>query len=1395
MADTTPNGYEQPEAENGLNGQELPIVEHAQEIKDTAREKDSFIVVGETGSGKTTQIPLMLREIIGPEDKIAITQPRRVAARSVARYVSEQVGCRIGEEVGYTVRFEDITTEGTQVNFMTGGILLRKMQNDPMLREYSVVMVDEVHERSLDIDLTLGLLKKAQAARAEAGLEPLKIVVASATLEKEKLAKYFDDSPVVEVPGRLHTVDVHYEDRDLYDYTQAAAERVGAIVDSGKEGDILIFMPGAVEIGKTIAQVERLGLEDTVILPLHGQLSAEEQDRIFDQSDPRRKIIVSTNIAETSVTVPGVRHVIDSGLINQMEFDPQTGIESLVTRRHAKSGCVQRGGRAGRVAPGDCYRLYTEADFNERPDFQTPEIQRLNLARVVLTMKNIGIDEVESFDFIDPPDKAALTQAVNTLRTLGAINELGKLTDVGKVMAELPLDPHIARMVIEAEKYGCVEQLCTIAAFLGGRSVFVRPRDKAPEADAAHQKFRAESSDFLTFLNVWKQHEANRFDYNWARDNFLNAKALAEVRDVRYQLFRALSRNGIRAVENEDPEAIGKSIAAGLVENLLQYNSRHSYRRIRDDETGIYIHPSSVTFGGDPRYIVPAEIVQTSKTFARVCQVVKPEWIRGIAPQLVREEVRGASYDPSTDQVLQSFDLYLKGSYNSYLSEQREIKGEAAVSVFAQALASGDIDLPFVTHNKGVLAQLKDLYIRSAGETEQPLSTEQLAEIYRGRLQSIGSRKGLEAALAAGTLDLTLKLDEYMPAEVREQITSSNPDTVRIGDVAYRVAYADRGYGTDRFSARIRVPAAQIFSLSDMPSIPSGKAITIEVIDKEGGMYSQFQGRDLDELKTKSKDFLARQQWDNWRYTQPSEILQQRLANFDPASESPTLPERLPYGTDPQTGEPLYAYPAVTVESSYYSGNTYYVGYYATEKEALEAQTRFEKVKTQALEKQRIEQERLELLPQVIAQHRGVQSALDAITYDTYESAGLTYYEWDRLKEQLRQATYGMESNPRNAQETLQQIQQRITEAAERKREQEQQVAQEAQALREQEETGEVLTNFGGHFRVMGSTGQREYWVIQPDGTTREPDQVDYRKRYSSEGEKLWQVVQPDELAITWSKGSTGSDHEFSVAKLPVGELTPEQLETVRRLQQGIEQNWEGRRSMSGVESPPVGQGWGLGSVERSTESGLSQEELDNSPFADAILRARVTPPSAANADRRAEQQDLAQTTPRAPSNERRFEQPAVPTALLAGIQARDTASLLEEVETLMQRNTKPRKRALIQATLIDRGPEEMAAAKISEAEFPVIFEQLRQARLEAERGYDDTTEQGLRTTLRGVENMYSALKASRSELAREYIGESPEEVQRFQRIFISLVQDRERAPRDNELPGLVEQAVDQMTS
>lgn len=1040
--------FETPKAERtDQPGPSLPIREYAGEIQETVRAQSTSVIVGPTGSGKTTQIPLIVREAVPPEAKVAVSQPRRVAARSVARYVAGQVGCRIGQEVGFQVRFEDRTTEGTRVNFMTDGILLRKLQGDPLLRDYAVVMVDEAHERSLNIDFSLGLLKRAQRLRVAAGLEPLKIIVASATLEKEKFAAYFEDSPVVEVPGRLYPIDVHYEDRLPMDYTKAAAQKVKDIVEQNKPGDILVFMPGFEEIKRTAQWIEEMGVADIAVLPLYGDMSAEDQDRIFEDM-PTRKVIIATNIAETSVTVPGVRHVIDSGFIKQMEFDPQAGIEALVARAHAKSGCIQRAGRAGRVAPGECWRLYPEADFEKRPEFQTPEIKRSNLAHVVLMMKQIGIEDVKSFEFIDPPEVQILDSALDTLKTLGALDEQERLTEIGELMADLPLEPERARMVIEAQKHNCVESVCTIASFLGGRPVLTRPKDKEVEADRAHQQFKVPGSDFLTLLKVWQAYMANDFRDGWARENSLNSKVLAEVRQVRYQLLRSLRRNGVHASDIEDPEAIGKAIVAGRIGNLMEYSGRHAYRRVKDDRGGFYLHPGSTAFGREPQLFVCDEVTRTTKPFARTIQEVKPEWLREVAPQLTREELGEVRYDPAADQVVQKVAVFLKGSYRELLAEQRAVAGEKATRVFAEALAAGRIELPFVRANKETIDALNDVWRRAEGNISGmtgQFSRDSLTAWYVQRLGAIASRQALEQAVASGNVDLAVRLDDLIAPEQRAAIVARNPDTVMLSGKECRVVYS-HSY-TGKFTATVRTTAADVLRLEGQPTLPSGRGLTFEVVVNEHDAYAQFSGTDAAEVRDKTRQLLIKRQWDQWRLSgkAPSP---QRLEKVGALGELPQLPEPMEYGRDPSTGEVLFAHPAVVVEAGY-GGDTFAVKYFASRQDAEDAQTKARTAIEQALTARRQKDERGRFLTQARELLAKVEGIFGTIRYSDTERYDLSAVYWEDLATQIRSAKRTLETETQQALKLLQTVDRRLADALSHKERRDQAQAKAQQAIGE----------------------------------------------------------------------------------------------------------------------------------------------------------------------------------------------------------------------------------------------------------------------------------------------------------------------------------------------------------
>ena len=640
------------------NYDHLPVANCRQLLRQEIRKHKNFVLIGETGSGKTTCLPPLLLELRDEkklQGGIAVTQPRRIAARSIAGHVSEMVGCELGDTIGYHVRFENQTSEDTDITFMTDGILLRKMQFDPLLSEYSIVMIDEAHEQTTNILLSLGLLKVINERRLRKGIEPLHIIVSSATIERNRFAEYIggsDHENSVAIEGTMFPVEVYYEEhlpRD-YDFTKGAAEKVKMILDNHLVGDILIFMPGKNEINCTLENISNLiDVSKVELLPLHAELNPEDQDKIFAPT-PKRKIIVATNIAETSVTIDGVVHVIDSGLIKQNQFDPRSGTQHLVLIEHALSGLDQRRGRAGRTAPGFCYRLFSKESLRRRPQYQTSELLRSDLSQLVLIMRKVGLSlpEIQRFKFLDDPGADQLQYAINTITSLGGFDKQGNLTEIGEWLIELTLEPHLGRMILEAlrPEINCVNEITIIASFLDGKNIFIRPVEKDLEAvaDRAHDQFKhSGDSDMLVFLNIWNSYVDSGYSADWAKQNYLNEKALEEAKNVRLDLLSVLANHGINIDPKTRPvfkkDALGRAITAGLIGNLIQCVGHSTFHKLDGTKENISIHPSSIYANHiqpSGALLVSSEIFLNpqDRAFACNCLDVKLEWLRDIAPLL-----------------------------------------------------------------------------------------------------------------------------------------------------------------------------------------------------------------------------------------------------------------------------------------------------------------------------------------------------------------------------------------------------------------------------------------------------------------------------------------------------------------------------------------------------------------------------------------------------------------------------------------------------------------------------------------------------------------------------------------------------------------------------------------
>ncbi|KAG2382425.1 hypothetical protein C9374_005627 [Naegleria lovaniensis] len=641
----------------------LPIYSMRDKLIQAVNENQVIIIVGETGSGKTTQLTQYLHEAGYTQNgkKIGCTQPRRVAAMSVAARVADEMNTKLGDKVGYTIRFEDCTSENTLIKYMTDGMLLREFLKEPDLGSYSVLMIDEAHERSLHTDILFGLVKDIARYRSD-----IRLIISSATVEAEKFSRYFDGAPIFNVPGRKFPVDVYYTKAPENNYLDAAVVTVLQIHVTQPDGDILVFLTGQDEIEKCEESLkERMKMisskaKELIVVPIYSTLPSDQQAKIFEPTPPgARKCVLATNIAETSLTIDGIVYVIDSGYCKQNSYNPRTGMSSLVVTPISKAAAIQRAGRAGRVAPGKCFRLYTSYSFhNELEESPVPEIQRTNLGNVVLSLKSLGINDLVNFDFMDPPPHETLIAALEQLYALGALNDDGDLTSMGRRMAEFPLDPQLSRMLIASEKYGCSEEIVTICAMLSvNNAIFYRPKDRELQADNAKKSFDHPHGDHLTLLNVYNEWAETGYSVTWCQQHFIQERSMLRAKKIREQLVQLMERVEMEMLSNpQDSEAIRKAITCGFFYNVATLEGHTgSYRTMQKKQT-VYVHPSSCLFVGNdkdklvtivgdpklapkdqkelPKWVVFFELVLTTQEYMRQVVAIEPEWLLEIAPHL-----------------------------------------------------------------------------------------------------------------------------------------------------------------------------------------------------------------------------------------------------------------------------------------------------------------------------------------------------------------------------------------------------------------------------------------------------------------------------------------------------------------------------------------------------------------------------------------------------------------------------------------------------------------------------------------------------------------------------------------------------------------------------------------
>lgn len=621
------------------------------------RENQVVVVVGETGSGKTTQLSQYLYEDGYCQNGIiGCTQPRRVAAMSVAKRVSEEMNCALGSKVGYAIRFEDCTSPETRIKYMTDGVLLRESLRDPDIDRYSVVIIDEAHERSLQTDILLGLLRGVASRRRD-----LKLIITSATMNAERFADFFGRVPIFTIPGRTFEVDVMYSKSPSDDYVESAVKQAVSIHISQPKGDILIFMTGQEDVEATCESINyRLELLGDVpplsVLPIYSQLPADLQSKIFERS-PRgfRKCIIATNIAETSLTVHGIRYVIDSGYCKLKVYNPKIGMDALQIFPISQAAANQRAGRAGRTGPGTCFRLYTESAF--RYEFfpnNVPEIQRTNLSNVVLLLKSLGIKDLLTFDFLDPPPTDTLLASLHQLWILGGLSTQGELTDLGKKMVEFPLDPPLSKMLLSSIDEACINEVVTIVSMLSVPSVFYRPKERAEESDIAREKFLVPESDHLTLLNVYNQWNYHRQSDRWCEDNFIQSKAMKKANEVRSQLLDIMVLQNISITSSGATwDSIRKCIAAAYVHKTARLKNAGEYYNIR---TGMpcQLHPTSALYGLGycPEYVVFHELVLTSKEYMTCVTSINPAWLAQACPDLYSVRVTEFATEGLSSQLI-----------------------------------------------------------------------------------------------------------------------------------------------------------------------------------------------------------------------------------------------------------------------------------------------------------------------------------------------------------------------------------------------------------------------------------------------------------------------------------------------------------------------------------------------------------------------------------------------------------------------------------------------------------------------------------------------------------------------------------------------------------------------
>ncbi|MCY0966745.1 ATP-dependent RNA helicase HrpA [Parathalassolituus penaei] len=772
---------------------DLPVSERKDEILEALKKHQVVVVAGETGSGKTTQLPKICIEAgFGRYGRIGHTQPRRLAARAVAQRIADELQVELGTAVGYQVRFTDQSAENTRVKLMTDGILLAQTQHDRFLNEYDVIIIDEAHERSLNIDFLLGYLKQLLPKRPD-----LKLVITSATIDVERFSQHFDNAPVIQVSGRTFPVEVRYralvrtseeeEDRSLFEgIYDALSELRAEDKSSGMPGDVLVFLPGEREIRECAEYLRRAGLPSTEVLPLYARLSAGDQQKIFKPTGGRR-VVLATNVAETSLTVPGIRYVVDSGVARISRYSYRSKVQRLPVEAISQASANQRAGRCGRTAPGVCIRLYEESDFQSRDEFTDPEIRRTNLAAVILQMLHLGLGRLQDFPFVDAPDERFIKDGFTLLQELEAVDNKQKMTQIGRQMARLPVDPRLARMMLEAQKQGALKEVLIIAAALTVQDPRERPPEKQQQADEKHRLWADEDSDFAALINLWNAWEETRQEESqsqlrkWCTKHFLNYMRMREWRDIHRQLHLLCKELGL--TENEAGagfEAIHKSLLAGMLSHIGFKGEGMEYLGARNRT--LHLFPASSQYKKKPKWMMAAELVETSRLFARMVAKIEPEWIEEIGRPLLKYQYFEPHWDRKRGQVVAFEQSTL---YGLIVNPRKRVNyalthpEEARKLLIQDGLVAQQMDtkVEFLRYNRDLIEEVTE-YEEKSRRRDLVIDDNYLVAFYEKHLPAdILSTRHLESWYKAAT-----KAQKDALKLTREELLSSAAAGIRDAD-------------------------------------------------------------------------------------------------------------------------------------------------------------------------------------------------------------------------------------------------------------------------------------------------------------------------------------------------------------------------------------------------------------------------------------------------------------------------------------------------------------------------------------------------------------------------------------------------------------------------------------